>query len=133
GMNRLLEEHGLIRAHPGEPLRAQQTACSNSVHPMHHMRGAGEPSIIAGITRTIMAEFNIDAERVYVAGLSAGGAMAAIMSATYPELYAAAGLQSGLAHGSPTDAASASAAMSGASSSVAPPQRKRRLKRPKGI
>ena len=111
-MNHFAGELGFAVVYPAQSGKANVSRCWTWFQPVHQRRD-GEASLIAGITRSVVKRHGLDSRRVYVAGLSAGGAMAAVMGNAYPELYAAVGIHSGLGYAAASDLPSALAAMQG--------------------
>ena len=112
-MNRLADEHGFLVVYPEQAGHANASKCWNWFKPQDQRRDAGEPSLIADIVREVAREHGADPRRIFVAGLSAGAAMAVVLGETYPELFAGVGVHSGLPFGSAHDIPSALAAMKG--------------------
>lgn len=113
-MNEAADRHGFVVVYPGQHRGANPQGCWNWFLPEHQRRGAGEPAAITSIVRELVetgSGCTIDPSRVFVAGLSSGGAMACILAACYPDLFAGVAVHSGLAYGSANNLASAYGAM----------------------
>ena len=110
-MNDQARRAGVLVLYPEQTQHANSQKCWNWFKAQHQQRGRGEPALLAGLTRQMVADHGVDASRVYVAGLSAGGAMADILGRTYPELFAAVGVHSGLPAGAASNLPSALEAM----------------------
>ncbi len=112
--NDLADRHQFVVVYPEQSGTHNGQRCWNWFRPAHQSRGAGEPAILAGIVRKVVQEatpWRIDPSRIYVAGISAGGAMAVVLAATYPELFAAVGVHSAPPYRSASGPANALAAM----------------------
>ncbi|MFN3641698.1 MAG: alpha/beta hydrolase family esterase [Gemmobacter sp.] len=110
-MNGLAERHGLAIAYPAQSRQGNALSCWAWFKPGNQARGGGEPAILASLARKVATEYRIGRGNVFVAGLSAGGAMAAILADTYPDVFAAAGIHSGLVRGAAHNVLTATAAM----------------------
>ena len=103
GMNAVAESNNFLVVYPEQPSNADQNKCWKWYESAHQARGAGEPALLAALVNQIRSSYNVDGKRVYAAGLSAGGAMAVVLGATYPDLFAAIGVGSGLEYKAATN------------------------------
>ncbi|MDN2711371.1 PHB depolymerase family esterase [Janthinobacterium sp. SUN118] len=112
-MNALAEEKQCFVVYPAQTQGANSSRCWNWFNALDQQRDQGEPSLIAGIAQQVIDEYPVNEREVFIAGLSAGGAMAVIVGTLYPEVFAAVGVHSGLPFASAQDLPSALAAMKG--------------------
>lgn len=114
-MNALADQKQFIVVYPQQTSTYNSEDCWNWFQTADQARGSGEPAIIAGIVQSVeqtTSQWTIDTNRVYVAGMSAGAAMAVIMAATYPDIFAAMGSESGLEYQAATSLTAATTAQS---------------------
>jgi len=126
GMNQRAREQGFFVLYPEQSQDANPSRCWNWFKHNHQKRGSGEPALLASMTQAIMKQHDIDARRVFIAGLSAGGAMAAVVAAAYPEIFAAVGVHSGLPNGAASNVAEALMVMNSGEGGIVMPGKGRR-------
>jgi poly(hydroxyalkanoate) depolymerase family esterase len=110
--NSLAETNKFLVLYPQQPSANNSSQCWNWFEPAHQSRGSGEPAIIAGMVNLVKSNYSVDANRVFVTGMSAGAAMSSIMGACYPDVFAAIGVHSGLEYKAANSTSSAFTAMS---------------------
>lgn len=110
-MNEMAEARGFCVLYPEQSRQANQNGCWNWFTAEGQSATDGESALLADMVRAIAAVEDIDSKRIYAAGLSAGGAMAAILGQNHGDLFAAIGVHSGLAAGSANNIAGAFSAM----------------------
>ncbi len=121
-MNATAEAAGALVLYPTQSQSANPKGCWNWFRPEDQRAGAGEPALLLAMLQHAMGAQAVDASRVFVAGLSAGGAMAAVMAQQYPHVFASVGVHSGLPPGAASNMMGALSAMkSGAKGWRAPP------------
>jgi poly(hydroxyalkanoate) depolymerase family esterase len=119
GMNQRARNDGFFVLYPEQSHEANPNGCWNWYKPEHQQRSHGEPALLASMTQSVISTYNIDPKRVFIAGFSAGGAMAIIMTSAYPEMFAAVGVHSGLPIGAVSNMDEALSAMNRGDSSPA--------------
>ena len=110
-MNQRAREQGFYVLYPAQSQQANPMRCWNWFRATDQVRGAGEPAVIVGMVQEIARDYDVDPRHIYAAGLSAGGAMAAILGAAYPDVFAAVGVHSGLAPGAASNVMAAMSVM----------------------
>lgn len=111
GMNELAEKDTFLVVYPEQTAASNPLKCWNWFDPQHQTRDAGEPALLAAIVKQVLSSYKTDPARVYVVGISAGGAMAIVMGATYPDLFSAIGVSAGLEYNAATTVEGGLAAM----------------------
>ena len=118
GMNAAAAPANALVLYPEQPHSANPNGCWNWFRPSDQHRDGGEPALLVAMVRDVMARHPVDAQRVYVAGLSAGGAMAALLGREYPDVFAAVGVHSGLQAGAAHNTMAALSAMKNGAKTV---------------
>jgi poly(hydroxyalkanoate) depolymerase family esterase len=111
GMNEIADRNGFLAVYPEQTIEANPLRCWNWFDPKHQSRDSGEPALLAAVVKQVQTTNSVDANRIYVVGISAGAAMAVVMGVTYPDLFNGIGVCAGLEFKAGTNAETGLAAM----------------------